>query len=61
LGNWRLVARQWGLAAEHWTAAELDAALRALYQADRALKSSGVSDEAGVLASLLLQLAPERA
>lgn len=61
LGNWRHVAGQWCLAAEHWTATELDEALRALYQADRAFKSAGVSDEPGVLASLLVQLAPKRA
>lgn len=56
LGSWDREADRWIQASDKWTAAELDAALRALYEADRALKNSSVSDEVGVLSSLLLQI-----
>jgi DNA polymerase-3 subunit delta len=60
LGNWREESRRWARAADKWPAPELDEALRALYQADRALKSSVVSDEVGVLSSFLLQIAVKK-
>lgn len=48
----------WAEAAERWTAAALDDALRAAYDADAALKSSTVSDERGILTTMLLRFAP---
>jgi DNA polymerase-3 subunit delta len=61
LGNWKDETSRWVRAAARWTAGELDAALRALHQADRALKSAAVSDEIGILASVLIALAPREA
>jgi DNA polymerase III delta subunit len=60
LGSWDREADRWIQASDKWSAPELDAALRALYEADRALKNSSVSDEAGVLSSLLLQITTKK-
>lgn len=54
--NWEAQARAWASAAPRWTAPELDQAIRAAYEADRALKSTTVSDDRGTLRSLLLSL-----
>lgn len=61
LGVWRMEARRWAQAAARWSTSELDRAIRALYEADRALKTSGVSDESAVLRGVLLQMNPSRA
>jgi len=58
--SWREEAARWTRAAHDWSAAELDAAIRAAYDADRALKSATVSDERGLLLSLILELAARR-
>ena len=59
--NWEAQARSWASAAPHWTADELDQAIRATYEADRALKSTTVSDDRATLRSLLLTLGAGRA
>lgn len=58
LRDWKTEAAVWSAAAERWTADELDAAIRAAYDADRGLKSTTVSDEGGLLRTMLLQFAP---
>jgi DNA polymerase-3 subunit delta len=54
--NWEGQARSWATAANRWQAGELDRAIRAAYQADRALKSTTVSDDRATLRGLLLTL-----
>lgn len=61
LRNWEAEARSWAAAAERWAADELDAAIRATYEADRALKSTTVSDDRATLRSLVLSLGAGRA
>ncbi|MBI4500192.1 MAG: DNA polymerase III subunit delta [Gemmatimonadetes bacterium] len=60
LGLWSEETRRWVRAASGWTGQELDAALEAVYQADRALKTTTLTDERGVLAALLLRIARRR-
>ncbi len=57
LGDWKLLTRSWSRAAESWPGARLRLAIRATLEADMALKGTRVSDEAGVLADLVLRLA----
>ena len=61
LRNWGDEAGAWADAAGRWTSAELDDALAATAEADRRLKSSTISDEHGVLVTMLLTLAHPRA
>lgn len=56
--NWKAEAARWTTAAAHWTASELDGALTAAHDADKALKSTTVSDERGILTTMLLGFAP---
>src|SRR5262245_31866263 len=56
LGNWKEEAKSWSRWAETWPADRLKAAIAAALAADRALKDSRVSDEAGVVTGLVLQL-----
>jgi DNA polymerase-3 subunit delta len=59
--NWEAQARGWASAARRWTPEELDEAIRATYEADRALKSTTVSDDRATLQSLLLSMGAGRA
>lgn len=52
--DWRRAARLWAGAASRWGASELERALRAAYEADRALKSTTVSDDAAIVHTLVL-------
>jgi len=61
LRDWKTEAATWAEAASHWSGPELDAAIAAAYDADRALKSTTVSDERGLLRTMLLQLATRAA
>lgn len=61
LGKWRDEAAAWTRAARHWSPPELDHAVRAAAEADAALKSTTVSDDRGILLSLVLGLARPRA
>src|SRR5213078_2686886 len=54
LGSWEQTALRWARWAGLWTAGELRSALRLALDADRALKSSTLSDEAGILEQLVL-------
>jgi DNA polymerase-3 subunit delta len=56
LGPWGKVATQWARAAQRWSDQELDAALRTALEADRALKSTTIADEAGILTDMLLRM-----
>lgn len=60
LGDWKAEARSWVAAAERWTPVELNAALRAAYDADKALKSTTVSNDVGILSTMLLRSLPSR-
>jgi DNA polymerase III delta subunit len=54
LGSWEQTARRWARWAELWTGDELRHALRLALHADRALKSSTLTDEGGILEQLVL-------
>jgi DNA polymerase III subunit delta len=54
VGSWERTAARWAAWSALWTAAELREALRAACDADRALKTSAVTDEAGILEQLVL-------
>ena len=61
LRNWTDVAAAWVAAAAGWTAVELDLALASLLRADARLKSTTVTDEAGIVTECVLSLGvPER-
>ncbi|HYK82072.1 MAG TPA: DNA polymerase III subunit delta [Gemmatimonadales bacterium] len=57
LGNWEAAAARWARWAELWRARDLSRALHQALAADRALKSSSVSDERGIVEQLVLSLA----
>jgi DNA polymerase-3 subunit delta len=59
--QWSDEAAAWANAARSWTAAELDAAIVAAAEADRRLKSTTISDERGVLLTMLFTLPRPRA
>jgi DNA polymerase-3 subunit delta len=61
LRRWGEEAATWAEAAPAWQAAELDGAIAAAAEADRRLKSTTISDERGVLITMLLTLVPSRA
>jgi DNA polymerase-3 subunit delta len=46
----------WARAAGQWTTREIDDALRAAYECDKALKSTTISDERGTITELLLKM-----
>src|SRR5437667_406578 len=54
VGNWQDTASRWARWATLWSAAELRGALQLALTADRALKSSTVTDERGILMQLVL-------
>src|SRR6184192_1507360 len=54
LGSWEQTALRWARWAGLWSAGELRHALRRALDADRALKSSTLRDEAGILEQLVL-------
>jgi len=56
IGPWSAAASLWSRAAERWAGAEVDAALRDTLAADRALKSTTIADETGILTDLMLKL-----
>jgi DNA polymerase III subunit delta len=59
--QWGSEAALWSEAARSWTAEELDAAIAAAAEADRRLKSTTISDERGVLLTMLFALPRPRA
>lgn len=54
LRNWGDEASAWVRAAARWSPAEVNSAIRLAYEADRALKSTTVSDDLGILTSMVL-------
>lgn len=60
LGDWKAEAKRWVEWAGRWTPAELDLAIQAAYDADRQLKSTTVSDDAGIVTTLILGLTQRR-
>jgi DNA polymerase-3 subunit delta len=56
LRSYKIEAGQWAEWGARWTAADLRRALRLALGADIALKSSGVTDDGGVLRQLVLSL-----
>jgi DNA polymerase-3 subunit delta len=56
LGSWEQTASRWAGWAAHWSAGSLRAALRLALDADRALKSTTLSGEQGILVQLVLAL-----
>jgi DNA polymerase-3 subunit delta len=61
LGPWGRVATDWVRWAPRWSPDELEEAMRAAWEADRALKSTTITDEAGVLSDMLLKLSVREA
>jgi DNA polymerase III delta subunit len=61
LRNWRVEAAAWTRAARDWPAEHLAAALAAAAAADRRLKSTTITDERGILESMLLAFPLARA
>lgn len=59
--GWREQANHWAEAARAWTPDGLDRAIAAAAEADRRLKSTTISDERGILLTMLLTLAEPRA
>jgi DNA polymerase-3 subunit delta len=57
LGSWEHTATRWARWAVVWRAPELSRALRLALAADRALKSTTVTDERGIVVQLVLSLA----
>src|SRR5256885_1829691 len=57
LGSWEGTAARWARWAERWSARELERALRLALDADRALKSSTLTDETGTIVQLVLSFA----
>lgn len=58
LGDWKAEAARWATWAEQWSAAELRQALQRALAADRALKSTTVTADRGIVEQLVLGLAP---
>ena len=56
LRSYKVEAGQWAEWGERWKAPELRRALRLALSTDQALKTSGVSDDAGLLRQLVLSL-----
>jgi DNA polymerase III delta subunit len=59
--NWRAEAAAWTRAARQWSADDLATALAAAGAADRRLKSTTITDERGILMSMLLAFPLARA
>lgn len=57
LRPWKVEAAAWTQAAQRWTGPELDAAIAAAYEADKQLKSTTITNERGVLQTLVLGIA----
>ena len=61
LRGWGDEAQRWADAARAWSPDALDRAIAAAAEADRRLKSTTISDERGILVTMLLTLAEPRA
>lgn len=54
LGSWEQTAARWARWAGLWTTPDLEAALRLALDADRALKTSTLTDEVGIVEQLVM-------
>jgi DNA polymerase-3 subunit delta len=61
LRDWSTECASWTAATRRWTVDELDAAIAAAAAADRYFKSTTISDERGILVSMLFSLPAARA
>jgi DNA polymerase-3 subunit delta len=61
LRDWSRECTSWSGAARRWTAEDLDAAIAAAALADRQLKNTTISDERGILVTMLLSIPSARA
>jgi len=61
LRRWGEEADTWAEAARRWRTEDVDHAIAAAAEADRRLKSTTISDERGILITMLLTLAQSRA
>ena len=55
--DYKATAAAWSRWAERWSAARVKNGLEATLAADRALKSTTISDDVGILTDLVMQLA----
>lgn len=60
-GSWNEAAALWSAAAEQWTGPRIDAALRTVLDADVRLKQTTLDDDAAIVRTLVLRLAPKPA
>ena len=60
LPDWKEESARWARWAATWPAERIRSGLRAVRDADQALKSTTLSDEQGILTDLTLRLAVER-
>jgi DNA polymerase-3 subunit delta len=60
LRKWKEEAARWARWSTEWTAAQASQALRATLAADRALKSTTVSDDGGIVTQLVLSFAAQQ-
>ena len=61
IGDWKALSERWATAAPLWTSAELHHAIRAARDADKALKSTTVTSEQGILMGMLLHMGSRKA
>ena len=61
IGPWGAAAALWARVAQHWGDTELHDALCYALAADRALKSTTIADETGILTDLMLKLSVREA
>jgi DNA polymerase III delta subunit len=61
LQNWNKAAAEFTRAARCWRAPELDVAVRSALDADRALKSTTIADETGILTDMVLRMSARKA
>jgi len=61
IGDWTVLSQRWANAADQWTTAELRHAIRVARDADKALKSTTVTSERGILMGMLLNFGGRKA
>ena len=59
--NWKQAAAEFTKVARCWSAHELDVAIQSALDADRALKSTTIADETGILTDMVLRMSTRKA
>jgi DNA polymerase-3 subunit delta len=59
--NWKKTAAEWTGVARRWSSDELESAIRSALDADRALKSTTIADETGILTDMVLRMSTRKA